>query len=100
MDKASIDDTLSCVDNMFLFLVYSVLTDKMDPLNWGPLALFSIRMGPRWASSPELGRREPPLSRIPLQASAGVLSEPAANVPRPLCTGLGGERPTARSHAP
>ena len=47
MDKASIDDTLSCVDNMFLFLVYSVLTDKMDPLNWGPLALFSIRMGPR-----------------------------------------------------
>ena len=36
MDKASIDDTLSRVDNMFLFLVYSVLTDKMDPLNWGP----------------------------------------------------------------
>ena len=44
--QGHIDDTQSYVDNMFLFLVYGVLTDKMDPqtgipslyspLGWGP----------------------------------------------------------------
>ena len=42
----------------------------------------------------EEGRHDSPLCHIPLQAPSGVPSEPAANVPRPLCMILGRERPT------